>query len=83
MPEVIIRSVSNTLLNELTGKENNFDLSMKKLELFIALQYVRGLYSKNHPLDFLYNETYDIPLFFENTSHCKIYCYLEIFAFWW
>jgi len=31
---------------------------MGELEWFISLQYARGLYGKNHPLHFLYNEAY-------------------------
>jgi len=48
--------------------QNDLDLSMCELELFIALQYVIGLYDKNH-IHFHYNKTCGILIFSENMSH--------------
>jgi len=46
MPEVILHSVVKYTVKEAYREgENDFDLSMCELGLFIALQYVRGLIS--------------------------------------
>ena len=39
--------------------------------------YARGLCSKNHPLHFLYSETYGIPTFSEKMSRCKFTAFLK------
>jgi hypothetical protein len=43
--------------------EEDFLLTLSELEAFIALQYARGLYGKNHPVSFLWNSEYGIKIF--------------------
>ena len=65
----------------LQRRRNDFDLSMCEIELFIALQYVRGLYGTNHSLHFHYNETYDIPIFSEKISCLRLIAVLKYLSF--
>ena len=43
--------------------DTNFSLTLSKLEAFIALQYGKGLYGKNYPARFLYNNEDGISVF--------------------
>jgi len=67
MPKVSFRSVVKYINKEAyRQQENASPLSICELESFIALQDAGRLYGKNHPLPFLYNETYGI--FRNNTT---------------
>ena len=64
IPESILRSIVKYTTEEAHQRgDTNFSLSLSDLEAFIALQYARGLYGKNHPVSFLYNKEYGIPIF--------------------
>ena len=64
IPESILRSIVKYTTEEAHRRgDTNFSLSLSDLEAFIALQYARGLYGKNHPVSFLYNKEYGIPIF--------------------
>ena len=43
--------------------DDKFELTIQELETFIGLQYARGVYGKNHPIEFLWNIEFGIPLF--------------------
>ena len=43
--------------------DTNFSLTLSELKAFIALQYGRVLYGKNHPVWFLYDREYGISIF--------------------
>jgi len=79
-PEVILHSVVKYTNEEAYGEGGN-DLSMCELESFIALQYVRELYGKNHLLYFLYNKAYGIPIFSEYMSHVRFTAILKYLSF--
>ena len=80
-PEVILHSVVKHPNEEAYRGENDFDLSLRELELFIALHYARGLYDNNHPLHFLFNETYGIPMFSETMSCGRFTANLKFLSF--
>ena len=42
--------------------------SNQELEAFLAIQYARGLYGRNHPVDFLWSTNMGIPFFGETMS---------------
>ena len=64
IPEVILRSIVKYTTEEAHRRgDTNFSLTLSELEAFIALQYGRGLYGKNHPLWFLFNKEYGISVF--------------------
>ena len=64
IPESILCSIVKYTTEEAHQRgDMNFSLSLSDLEAFIALQYTRGLYGKNHPVSFLYNKKYRIPIF--------------------
>ena len=56
-------------------------LSPNELEAFIALQYARGLYRKNHPVSFLYNKEYGIPIFPETMPRDRFIKILKYLRF--
>ena len=63
IPESILCSIVKYTTEEAhRRRDTNFSLSLSDLEAFIALQYARGLYGKNHPVSFLYNKEYGIPI---------------------
>ena len=53
-------------------------MALEKLEAFIGLQYVRGIYGKSHPLRFLVNKTYGPRIFPETMSRA---CFMEVNRF--
>ena len=58
----------------------DFSLTLNELESFIALQYARGVYGKNHPVAFLWSKNYGIPIFGETmpgNKFTKIMKYLR------
>ena len=62
--ESILRQIVKYTNDEATRRgEENFSLTLPELEAFIALQYARGLYGKNHPVSFLWNTEHGISLF--------------------
>ena len=69
IPEVILRSIVKYTTEEAHRRgDTNFSLTLSELEAFIALQYGRGLYGKNHPLWFLFNKNMEF-LFFQKRCH--------------
>ena len=64
MPEAILRTIVKYTNEEAQRRgDDDFGLRACELKSFIALQYARGLNGKNHPVRFLYNKAYDIPIF--------------------
>ena len=60
--ESILRTIVKfTTAEAIRRGDVDFSLSLDELETFIALQYARGLYEKNHPVSFLWNKRYGIP----------------------
>lgn len=43
--------------------DDKFELTIQELETFIGLQYARGVYGKNHPIEFLWSKEFGIPQF--------------------
>ena len=65
--ESILTSIAKFTTEEAVHRgDTDFSLSLDELESFIALQYARGLYGKNHPVAFLWNKRYGIPIFHKN-----------------
>ena len=48
--------------------DEQFTVSLAKLETFIGLQYARGIYGKGHPVAFSQSKKYGVPIFYENMS---------------
>ena len=60
--------------------DDQFTVSLADLEMFIGLQYARGIYAKGHPVAFLWSKRYGIPIFYENMGRdyfLKILKYLR------
>ena len=60
--------------------DEQFNVSLAELEMFIGLQYARVIYGKDHPVAFLWSKRYGIPIFYENMSRdyfLKILKYLR------
>ena len=70
--ESILRSIIKFTTDEAVRCGNvDFSLTLDKLESFIALQYARGVYGKNHPVAFLRSKNYGIPIFGETMPQNK------------
>lgn len=78
---MILRSFVKHTNKEAHRDEDHSGLSVYELESFIALQYAMGLYGKNHPLYFMYNETYGIPTFSETMSQGRFTAFLKYLRF--
>ena len=64
--ESILRSITKFTTDEaVCYGDVDFSLTLDELESFIALQYARGVYGKNHHIAFLWSENYGIPVFGE------------------
>ena len=51
--ESILKSIAKFITEEAVHRGDiEFSLSLDELESFVALQYARGLYEKNHPVVF-------------------------------
>ena len=62
--ESILRSVAKFTTEKVVRRGDiDFSPSLDKLESFIALQYARRLYGKNHQAVFLWNKRYGIHIF--------------------
>ena len=59
-------------------KNPNFELSLEKLKGFIGLQYLRGIYGKRHPVEFLWNKEYGPKMFCNSMARN---CFVEIKRF--
>ena len=70
--ESILRSITKFTTDEAIRREEvDFSLSLDELESFIALQYARGVYRKNHPVAFLWSKKYGISIFGETIPRNK------------
>ena len=50
----MLKTIQEHTIREAKKKKNpNFELSLEKLEAFIGLQYLRGIYGKRLPVEFL------------------------------
>ena len=64
--ESILRAITKFTTDEAVRcRDVDFSLTLDELESFIALQYARGAYGKNHPVAFLWSKNYGIPIFGE------------------
>ena len=80
--ESILRSIAKFTTEEAVRRDDtDFSLSLDELESFIALQYARGLYGKNHPVAFLWNKRYGIPIFHETMPRNKFTKILKYLRF--
>ena len=80
--ETILRSIVKFTNEEATRRgDREFCLSADELELFIALQYARGLYGKNHPVHFLWNKVYGIAIFQKTMSRNRFTTILKYLRF--
>ena len=73
-----MKTIQEHTIKEVKKKNLNFELSLGKLEAFIRLQYLMGIYGKRHPVDFLWNKEYRRKMF------CNIMarnCFVEIKRF--
>ena len=62
--ESILRSITKFTTDEAVRcGDVDFSLTLDELESFIALQYARGVYGKNHLVAFLWSKNYGIPIF--------------------
>ena len=62
--EPILRSITKFTIDEAVRcGDADFSLTLDELESFIALQYARGVYRKNHLVAFLWSKNYGIPFF--------------------
>lgn len=79
--EPMLRQIVNFTNDEAARQgDDTFSLTLQELESFLALQYARGLYGKNHPVSFLWNSDYGIQLFgktMSRTRFLKILRYLR------
>jgi hypothetical protein len=67
--EKMLRAIVRHTVNEARRVgDDQFELSVKELEVFIGLQYARGLYGKTHPCAFLWNKEFGIPIFHNSMS---------------
>ena len=60
--------------------DDQFTVSLADLEMFIGLQYARGIYGKGRPVAFLWSKRYGVLIFYENMSRdyfLKILKYLR------
>ena len=61
--EDILRHVHECTLKHACSENHNLkDFTISDLEKFIAIQYARGVYGKNHSLNFLWSKQFGIPL---------------------
>ena len=49
----LLKTIQEHTIREAKTKNSNFELSLEKLEAFIGLQYLREIYGKRHPVEFL------------------------------
>ena len=66
--ESILRKVLQHTVEEGQRCDTNFLLDLCELEAFISLTYLRGVYGRNHPLDFLYNRYYGPNVFHQTMA---------------
>ena len=77
--EHILRMISRYTNEEAQRRgDEQFTVSLAKLETFIELQYARGIYGKDHPVAFLWSKRYGIPIFYKNMSRD---CFLKILKY--
>ena len=70
--ELILRSITKLTTDEAVRcGDVDFSLTLDELESFIALQYAKGVYGKNHPVAFLWSKNYRIPIFGETMPRNK------------
>ena len=74
----MLKTIQEHIIREAKKKNPNFELSLEKLEAFIGLQYLRVIYGKRHPVEFLWNKKYG-PKMFCNTMARD--CFVEIKRF--
>ena len=54
----MLKTIQAHTTREAKKRNSDFELSPEKLEAFIGLQYIRGIYGKGHPVEFLWNKEY-------------------------
>jgi len=76
--ESILRKVLQHTLEEGNRSNPEFLLDLCELEAFISLNYLRGIYGRNHPLDFLFNRYYGPSVFHKTMARDR---YKEILRY--
>ena len=76
--ECILRKILQHTLEEGRRSNTEFLLDLCELEAFISLTYLRGIYGRNHPLDFLFNRYYGPSVFHKTMARDR---YKEILRF--
>ena len=80
--ESILRSITKFTIDEAMRRGDvDFSLTLDELESFIALQYARGVYGKNHPVAFLWSKKYGISIFGETMPRNKFTKILKYLRF--
>ena len=74
----MLKTIQEHTIKEAKKKNPNFKLSLKKLEAFIGLQYLRAIYGKRHPVEFLWNKEYGPKMFCNRMARD---CFIEIKRF--
>ena len=54
----MLKTIQAHTTKEAKKRNSGFELSLEKLEAFVGLQYIRGIYGKGHPVEFLRNKEY-------------------------
>ena len=72
--EAMLKSIQTHTTREAIKANPEFCLLMKKLEAFIALQYVREIYGEIHSIDFLWSKVYG-PVYF--AKQCPVIVLLK------
>ena len=62
----MLKTIQAHTTSEAKKQNLDFELSPEKVEAFIGLQYIRQIYDKRHPVEFLWNKEYG-PKMFCNT----------------
>lgn len=80
--ESILRSIAKFTTEEAIRRGDvDYSLTLDELESFIALQYARGVYGKNHPVSFLWSKSYGIDIFRETMPRNKFTKLLKYLRF--
>ena len=70
--QLTLRSITKFTTDEVVRcGDVDFSLTLDELESFIALQYARDVYGKNHPVAFLWSKNYGIAIFDETMPRNK------------
>ena len=75
---LMLKTISAHTTREAKKRNWDFELFLEKLEAFIELQYIRRMYGKRHPVEFMWNKEYG-PKMFCNTTTRNCFVKKKIF----